>query len=244
MKIIDLSHKVYDGLTTHPSHPRIVINNFVTHEFTAPRYKPPCKGFATKQLLISDHAGTHVDAPTHFHADSESIDQQPLDKYFGEAVLLDVSDKEIRQPVDLNLVRQTLERDSLDIRPDDIVLIRAWSGSWEDHDYHSAAGLAIDAAQWLRERGMKAVGIDLGNIEDNADMTRRVHVYLLQEKIPIYENLANLGTLAVKRFLFAGFPLNLKDCTGSPVRAVAMVDEEGETISKLVGHGAIKHGMA
>ena len=244
MKIIDLSHKVYDGLTTHPSHPRIVINNFVTHEFTAPRYKPPCKGFATKQLLISDHAGTHVDAPTHFHADSESIDQQPLDKYFGEAILLDVSHKEIRQPVDLNLVRQTLARDTLDVRPDDIVLIRAWSGGWEEHDFHRANGLAIDAAQWLRKKGMKAVGIDLGNIEDNADMTRRVHVYLLEEKVPIYENLANLGALPANRFWFVGCPLNLKDCTGSPVRAVAFIDGELETISKLVGHGAAKHGMA
>jgi arylformamidase len=226
MKVIDLSHKLYDGLTTHPSHPRIVINNFVGHEFTAPRYQPPCKGFATKQLLISDHAGTHVDAPTHFHADSESIDQQPLDNFFGEAVLLDVSDKETRQPVDLNLVKQTLERDGLDIRPGDIVLIRAWSGGWDDRDFHTVNGLTVDAAQWLKESGMKAVGIDLGNIEDNADMTRRVHFYLLQEKVPIYENLANLGALPAKRFLFAGLPLNLKDCTGSPVRAIALIDEE------------------
>jgi len=235
MRIFDLSQKLYDGLTTHPSHPRVIINNFVGHEFTAPRYKPPCKGFATKQLLISDHAGTHVDAPTHFHADSESIDQQPLDIFFGEAILLDVSDKEIHKPVDLKLVRQTLQRDRLDVHPGDIVLIRAWSGGWEEDDFHRANGLTIDAAQWLRDRGMKAVGIDLGNIEDNADMTRRVHVYLLQEKIPIYENLSNLGLLPTKRFLFFGFPLNLKDCTGSPVRAVALVDEDPEVVSKLVG---------
>lgn len=226
MRIIDLSHRLYDGLITHASHPRVVISDFVTHNFTAPRYKPPCKGFATKQLLISDHHGTHVDAPIHFHADAEPIDEQPLDKFFGEAVLLDVSAKVIRQPVDLKLVLQTLERDHLEIREGDIVLIRAWSGEWEDHDFHDVAGLAIEAARWLREKGMKAVGIDLGNIEDNADMTRRVHFYLLQEKVPIFENLANLGELRVKRFLFAGFPLKLKACTGSPVRAVALIDDD------------------
>ena len=172
----------------------------MTHEFTAPRYKPPCKGFATKQLLISDHAGTHVDAPTHFHADSESIDQQPLEKYFGEAILLDVSDKEIRQPVDLNLVQQTLERDRLDVRQGDIVLIRAWSGGWEEHDFHRVNGLTVEAAQWLRERGMKAVGIDLGNIEDNADMTRRVHVYLLQEKSAHLREPCQPGSAACQAF--------------------------------------------
>ena len=226
MKPIDLSHKIYDGLTTHPSHPRIVINDFVTHGFTAPRYKPPCKGFATKQLLVSDHAGTHVDAPTHFHRDSGGIDQQSLDLFFGEAILLDVSGKELRRPVDLELVKQTLERDGLEIRRGDIVLIRAWSGQWDDPDFHHVNGLAIDAARWLRDQGMKAVGIDLGNIEDNADMTRCVHMFLLEEKAPIYENLANLGALPVKRFLFVGFPLFLKGCTGSPVRAVALINED------------------
>ncbi|MEJ2166538.1 MAG: cyclase family protein [Desulfobacterales bacterium] len=224
MKTIDLSHRIYDGLTTHPSHPRVVINNFVDHAFTAPRYQPPCKGFATKQLIISDHAGTHVDAPTHFHVNSESIDQQSLDKYFGQAFLLDVSGKELRRPVDLELVEQTLKRDGLKVRRGDIVLIHAWSGRWDDPDFHNASGLALDAARWLTEQGIKAVGIDLGNIEDNADMTRCVHMFLLEKKVPIYENLANLSTLPVKRFLFAGFPLFLEGCTGSPVRAVALID--------------------
>jgi arylformamidase len=226
MKIVDLSHRIYDGLVTHPSHPRIVINDFVVHAFTAPRYQPPCRGFATKQLLISDHAGTHVDAPTHFYAESESIDQQSLNKFFGEAILLDVSSKELRRPLDLELVQQTLERDNLELRQGDIVLIRAWAGQWDDPDFHHVNGLAIDAARWLREKGMKAVGIDLGNIEDNADMTRCVHMFLLEEKVPIYENLANLNALPVKRFLFAGFPLFVKGCTGSPVRAVALIDDD------------------
>lgn len=225
IRIYDLSHRLYDGLTTHPSHPRVVINTFVTHEFTAPRYKPPCKGFATKQLLLSDHAGTHVDAPSHFYARGESIDREDLEKFCGEAVLLDVSDKELRQPVDCDLVKRALERDHLEIRPGDIVLIRAWGGEWDDLDFHHANALSIDAARWLREAGMKAVGIDLGNIEDNADMSRQVHLYLLGEKVPIYENLANLDLLPVKRFVFVGFPLHLEGCTGSPVRAVALIKE-------------------
>ncbi len=224
MKIFDLSHKMYDGLTTHPSHPRVIINNFVTHGFSAPRYQPPCKGFATKQLLISDHAGTHVDAPLHFYEDGQTIENEPLDKFYGQAVLIDVGDKALRQPVDLAIVKEALERDGLEILPGDIVLIRAWKGAWSDPDFHHAGALSIDAARWLTEAGMKAVGIDLGNIEDNADMTRQVHMYLLGEDVAIYENIANLDALPVKRFRFAGFPLSLEGCTGSPVRAVAFVD--------------------
>jgi kynurenine formamidase len=226
MKIIDLSHRLYDGLKIHFAHPRTVINDFVVHEFSAPRYKAPCKGFATKQLLMGDHAGTHVDAPLHFIAGSESIDRQSLDNYFGGAVLLDVSHKELREPVDVKLVRETLERDNLEIRAGDIVLIRAWAGEWGAEEFHHVYGLSVDAARWLREKGMKAVGTDLANLDDNADMARPAHMFLLGEKVPIYENLANLGLIPVKRFLFVGFPLNLGGCTGSPVRAVAIIEEE------------------
>ncbi len=225
MRIVDLSHCLTDGLQTHASHPRVVINDFVTHGFTAPRYLPPCRGFATKQLLISDHAGTHVDAPTHFYPEGGSIEQQDLDRFLGPALALDVSHKELRNPVDLPLLREALARAGERVGPGDIVLIRAWAGSWSDPDFHHCAGLALDAAQWLDDQGVKAVGIDLGNIEDNADMTRRVHLHLLGRGIAIYENLANLELIGGRRFTFVGLPLALAGCTGSPVRAVALLDD-------------------
>ena len=225
MQVFDLTHTISDGLKTHDSHPRAVINDFVSHDFTAPRYLPPCKGFATKQLMISDHLATHVDAPTHFHADGKHMAQQPPEMFMGKAVLLDVSGKELNRRVDLALVKETLARDGLEIKHGDMVLIRAWDGPWGSHEFHQAGGLALDAAKWLVEKGIKAVGIDLGNIETNSDMTRQVHVFLLGEEIPIYENLANLGGLPQKRFMFYGLPLKLEGATGSPVRAVAVLDD-------------------
>ena len=134
--------------------------------------------------------------------------------------------------MDFTLIKETLQRDGLKIRSGDMVLIRAWPGEWGTHEFHDAAGLEIEAARWLTAQGVKALGIDLGNIEDNADMSRRVHLFLLDKGIAIYENLANLGTLPVKRFLFVGSPLSLKDCTGSPVRAVALVEEPPHTMDR------------
>jgi kynurenine formamidase len=40
-----------------------------------------------------------------------------------------------------------------------------------------------------------------------------------------YENLANLRELVGRRFTFVGFPLKIRDGTGSPVRAVAVLEE-------------------
>ena len=66
LKPIDLTYTLYDGLKMLAVHPRVVISSFITREISAARYKEPCKGVATKQLIISDHSGTHVDAPKHF----------------------------------------------------------------------------------------------------------------------------------------------------------------------------------
>jgi len=225
MRAIDLSLVLYDGLKTHSSHPRVIINESITHAFSAPRYKPPCKGFATMQVLISDHGGTHVDSPLHFHPDGKSIESQPLDLYFGEAILLDVSHKRIHDPIDVALIEATLKRDGLSILPNDIVLFRAWPGLWGEGEFHEVAALTLEAAQWLHRKGMKSVGIDISIIETLSDMTRAVHFYLLKESVPIYENLLNLDKIPVKRFQFFGLPLPLKGCTGSPVRAMALVPD-------------------
>ncbi len=40
-----------------------------------------------------------------------------------------------------------------------------------------------------------------------------------------YENLANLDQVVGRRFTFAGFPLRIRGGTGSPVRAVAIVED-------------------
>lgn len=41
-----------------------------------------------------------------------------------------------------------------------------------------------------------------------------------------YENQANLDQLARKRFTFIGFPLRIQGSTGSPVHAVAVLEDE------------------
>jgi kynurenine formamidase len=40
-----------------------------------------------------------------------------------------------------------------------------------------------------------------------------------------YENLTNLDQLVGKRYTFVGFPLRIRNGTGSPLRAVAVLAE-------------------
>src|SRR4051812_27676596 len=92
MKLIDLSLEIYDGLRSYTSHPPIAIAEESTFENSGHRYVAPCEGFESRMLKMSDHSGTHIDAPLHFMRDGESTAEMDLSKAYGEAVLLDVSD--------------------------------------------------------------------------------------------------------------------------------------------------------
>ena len=46
--------------------------------------------YSAYDFAVSEHAGTHVDAPIHFSAGGETIDNVPLDNLIGPAVVIDV----------------------------------------------------------------------------------------------------------------------------------------------------------
>ncbi len=222
MKCIDLTVCLYEGLLTNPTHPKTTITDHVTHWFTAPRYELPCKGYASKLLLISDHIGTHLDAPLHFIEEGKSIDKVPLENTFGEAILIDVSEKPVDQPVDVSLMEKRLKATNTEIKAGDIVLIRSWPGEWNGPGYFQAAGISLDAAKWLAEKKIKCVGVDLANADTGSEMQRPCHMELLGKEIGIIENLINLDKLTKTRFFFMGLPLNIAGLTASPIRAVAI----------------------
>jgi kynurenine formamidase len=91
-------------------------------------------------------------------------------------------------------------------------------------------GLHRDSPPWFLDRGVKLVGGDIPNID--YDMTSSCHVNFLcreaagKEPVLIIENLANLEQVPVSRFLFVGLPLPIRHGTGSPIRAVAVIDED------------------
>lgn len=62
MKLIDLSRELYHRTPAHPSHPPIAVATWYDHDEvkTAGNTR-----FSSKALFLSmsDHAGTHVDAP-------------------------------------------------------------------------------------------------------------------------------------------------------------------------------------
>ena len=68
---------------------------------------------------------------------------------------------------------------------------------------------------------LEGVADELGNTDCPG------HVLFLHpdHEVPIIENLVGLKGLRGKRFRFWGLPLKVDGATGSPIRAVALVDE-------------------
>jgi kynurenine formamidase len=68
-------------------------------------------------------------------------------------------------------------------------------------------------------------GVDSPSPDNPADRIYPVHLFSRASGITHYENLANLGEVANRRFRFYGFPLRIRGGHGSPVRAVAILED-------------------
>lgn len=84
MKIIDLSTPIYSGMDVYPGDPEVKITIEHTYEE---------EGWQLRQMTMGSHAGTHVDAYSHMHQDKASIDQIPLERFFGPAQVVDKLDE-------------------------------------------------------------------------------------------------------------------------------------------------------
>lgn len=75
-----------------------------------------------------------------------------------------------------------------------------------------------DAAAWLvRERRVKAVGIDTASIDHGRSTTFDTHVTLLTHQVPIFQHLAELHRLPDRDFTVIALPMKIAGGTGWPL---------------------------
>lgn len=172
---------------------------------------------------VPTHIGTHVDAPKHFVEGGKSIDEIPLDKFAGDAVVLDVS-KETPEEITVEDVEAAEET----VRTDDIVLLyTGWEDKYGTPEYDPHPWLSADLAAWLVEREVKLVGVD--NITPDIPVPHRpegwaefpVHRTLLSAGVLVAEHLTNLGPHTGERLEVQAFPIKVVGGDGAPVRFVA-----------------------
>jgi len=227
VRLYDLSQDVSQRTQMHPLHPRVEVYPFESHANSAAALGT---GFSYRSnlLIMSDHASTHVDALTHFDPDPEAatIDQMPLDLFCGEAVCVDLSHLAPRSGITVADLEAALEKDGLDLREGDIVLL--YTGHYErtvgtDAYLTEFPGLEPESATWLIDHGVKLFGNQAMSVDVPDRYAFPVHQVCRQRGITHMENVGALADVAGKRFTLFAFPLRIVPGTGSPVRLVAAV---------------------
>ncbi len=114
------------------------------------------------------------------------------------------------------------------IQEGDVVLIRfGWDKHWAPRPREAQfladwPGLARDAAEVLVEKRIKLVGTDAIALDVFDTPDHITHRVLLNHEVLIVENLKNLDRLPPFSY-FMGFPLKIRDGSGSPMRAIAVI---------------------
>lgn len=197
--------------------------------------------YASNNYSGNEHGGTHIDAPVHFAQGRWTVDQIPLDRLIGPAVVVDVSAQSAAN-ADYQVAVADFtawEHTHGTIESDAIVLIRTdFAKRWPDAraylgtDEHGAEavaklhfpGLHPDAAKWLAEvRKAKAVGLDTASIDYGQSTLYESHRVLYDKNIPAFENLAALDQLPPRGAVVYALPIKIKGGSGGPLRAIAVL---------------------
>jgi kynurenine formamidase len=228
-RLVDLSQEIYQGMRVYPGHLKTVVWEHASHAETVKLFEGGFS-FQSRGLMMCDHGPTHVDAISHLDPaeGAPSIDEMPLDTFYGPALCIDVSHVEPPADVTPADLERALEASGQALEAGDALLLR--TGAFDRHggtdDYTSRyTGLDEAAGEWLVERGVKVFGVDSPSPDNPISRTYPIHMMCRARHITHYENLANLDQVAGRRFTFAGFPLRIRGGTGSPVRAVAIVED-------------------
>jgi kynurenine formamidase len=174
-----------------------------------------------------------VDAPAHYLTTTRpeahvTIENVPLTQLMGRGVRIDCRRITAGQYVSKSHVTEW-EAQHGTIETGDIVLFDfGWDANWKprphDQDYiQNWPGVSMEVAEYLLSKKAAAIGVDtLSPDTPEALRGKPIHPVVLEKQMLLIENLCNLDKLP-DFFLFLAFPLKIREGSGSPIRAVALV---------------------
>ncbi len=200
------------------------------------------EGWATETITrLGTHDTTHVDAPYHYNSTIQgkpapTIDQLPLEWFFSDGVVLDMTHKTKGDPVTVEDIQKELDRIGYTLKPLDIVLVRTGQDAYYNApDYlFRGPGVTAEATIWLYEQGIRVMGIDAWGWDEPLDLQAQKAIQAgkpgifwaaHQVDLPYaqIERLVNLGELPPYGFKVACFPLKIQGASAGPARVVAIL---------------------
>jgi len=171
-------------------------------------------GANVSSVAFGSHTGTHVDAARHFFDDGMSVDEIPLERLMGDALVIEYGD-DVRSVGRAELSAHTFEGVER-------VLIKTRNSGYltTDPQFHpDYTYVSPDGAQYLVERGITLVGVDYLSVEQFHSGHHMTHRTLLEHNVVIVEGL-DFSKVPPGRYEFRCLPLRIAGCDGAPARAV------------------------
>ena len=195
--------------------------------------------YASGDFSMSEHGGTHIDAPLHFAEGRLAVDEIPLQKLIAPAVVVDVR-ASVTGNRDYRLSRQDLDRwesrHGLIQEGAVVLMLTGWGQGWPDRSRYLGSatpsdpktlhfpGFSKEAAEFLvKERHIDGIGIDTPSIDYGPSEDFVVHQIINGANLYGLENIANLEKLPPKGAILLALPIKIKGGTGGPVRIIAVL---------------------
>lgn len=193
MKIIDISR----DLLTAP----VYEGDPVPHQKWVRKIGPDSY-YSLSTVSACLHNGTHIDAPSHFLLDADTVDEYKLEKFIGPCKVVEVSEGIITGQT----VEEHFPRDCKRL------LIKS----------HGRAYIHETAAEVMALYGYELVGTD-GTTVEMPDSDGAAHRALLRSDIAILEGL-NLDEVKSGNYFLIAPPVRIDGAEASFTRAVLITD--------------------
>jgi arylformamidase len=221
MRIVDLSVPIGEDTLSPPS-----VN--LQLELTSYHRGPGFWQASKIEMLL--HTGSHVDFSRHVQEGGETAADVDLERVAGAALVVDLSGAGPNHEISV----ADMEAHAQDVREGDIALVRTdWTekqwGNFPTY-YLESPYCSQEAAQWLIDKGAKAVGFDCfseycARLPDFTSEDFIIHKIILENGSILMQQMTNLSSLPVgPRFRFYAPFIKIRGAEGSPARFFAILD--------------------
>ena len=211
MRVIDLTHTIESGMPVYPGTEPPILEPANTYDRD---------GFRETKISMYSHTGTHMDPPARLFRDRTTLDAFPPEQFIGKALVIDCTSLKEGEPITMDhLSRYGTKAETADF----LLFYLGWDARWGSEAYFGDYPCIDDSVlEYILEGSYKGIGFDVIGLDPIADgnLTRHKKLFQTRDIINI-ENLCNLGLCGNDLFWFSCFPLKIRDCDGSPIRAVA-----------------------
>lgn len=216
-RIIDLSHVVVPGKAGR----KFSIETIGADEVNPDVVRLENQWYIMHNISMVSHIGTHIEVPYHLLKDGMDLASFPLEKLCGDAVVLDLKGLLPKSPISAERIGKSAHQAG-GIRKDDIVLCNlGFAKYYGTEKYKENPYFSTEAIEFLVDGGMKMMGVDASGVEIPGSEEHVNHHALLDNGIPLIENVTGFDKLLKTRVQLYAFPIAVEGLESFPIRVVA-----------------------